>query len=243
MNEYVDFQNALALAIASGIGGDGEMMVQETLWEGVSGNYSEYVLNKSLWNYDLLFFGGRAAVGLDDITDHGFLLINAIKKQMETSSNLVSWYGGYDTRHLVFRVNDTGNIINNIGYYNQYITKIIGIKFTGTKSIDYSTEEQVIGKWIDGKPLYQKTVNISNPINDGSYIFQDNIDQIIEYSGYAKQKNGAKRPFPYYRYAQEFLFISGYNDKAVGTAIGSAFSGNYAIETIMLTCKYTKTTD
>lgn len=31
------------------------------------------------------------------------------------------------------------------------------------RRIKYSTEEQIIGEWIDGKPLYQKTVVIENP--------------------------------------------------------------------------------
>ena len=29
-------------------------------------------------------------------------------------------------------------------------------------SSNYSTEEKIIGTWIDGKPIYQKTFNIAN---------------------------------------------------------------------------------
>ena len=33
----------------------------------------------------------------------------------------------------------------------------------------YSTEEQVIGKWIDGKPLYRKVINAKPTISNSSY--------------------------------------------------------------------------
>ena len=34
----------------------------------------------------------------------------------------------------------------------------------GGSSEEYSTEEQVIGKWIDGKPVYQKTFILASQI-------------------------------------------------------------------------------
>lgn len=52
------------------------------------------------------------------------------------------------------------------------------------KKFDYSTEERVIGKWIDGKNLYEKTIYIESlpNTNTGFYpIFADtsNIDRIF----------------------------------------------------------------
>ena len=51
----------------------------------------------------------------------------------------------------------------------------------------YSTNEQVIGTWIDGKPLYRKVINLNNPICTIEGTFADantdvsslNIDYII----------------------------------------------------------------
>ena len=37
----------------------------------------------------------------------------------------------------------------------------------GSGSINYSTDEQIVGTWIDGKPLYQKTITGTTPSNDG----------------------------------------------------------------------------
>ena len=36
-----------------------------------------------------------------------------------------------------------------------------------TRKIKYSTDEQVIGEWIDGKPLYQKVVDFGTMPNNG----------------------------------------------------------------------------
>lgn len=44
----------------------------------------------------------------------------------------------------------------------------------------YSTDEQVIGKWIDGKPLYQKTFNIDSlpSAGDTAKIVNHNIANV-----------------------------------------------------------------
>lgn len=36
----------------------------------------------------------------------------------------------------------------------------------GNSQINYSTEEQVVGTWIDGRPLYQKTYNMNCTADD-----------------------------------------------------------------------------
>lgn len=37
----------------------------------------------------------------------------------------------------------------------------------GQNYIKYSTDEQVVGEWIDGKPIYQKTLDLINVTNTG----------------------------------------------------------------------------
>ena len=41
----------------------------------------------------------------------------------------------------------------------------------GGSSVNYSTSEQVIGTWIDGKPLYQKTYELNFTPNSNDYIY------------------------------------------------------------------------
>ena len=59
---------------------------------------------------------------------------------------------------------------------------------------EYSTEETVIGKWIDGKPLYQKVITFDNTIsisyNDNTFIHNiSNIDIIFVKNAFVYSKN------------------------------------------------------
>lgn len=50
----------------------------------------------------------------------------------------------------------------------------------GATAVHYSTSEQVVGTWIDGKPLYEKTIYIQNPTAGGYYAHGvENIKRII----------------------------------------------------------------
>ena len=58
-----------------------------------------------------------------------------------------------------------------------------GIEITGENIINnlnanYSTEEQVIGKWIDGKPLYRKVIEMGNMANEDYKSKAHNIQNI-----------------------------------------------------------------
>lgn len=59
----------------------------------------------------------------------------------------------------------------------------------------YSTNEQVIGKWIDGKPIYKKTYNgiTTFDLDSSSQLLipaSVNVDKIINCSGYVTELNG-----------------------------------------------------
>lgn len=59
---------------------------------------------------------------------------------------------------------------------------------------EYSTEEQVIGKWIDGKPLYQKVITFDNTISisydDNTFTHNiSNIDIIFVKNAFVYNKN------------------------------------------------------
>lgn len=59
---------------------------------------------------------------------------------------------------------------------------------------EYSTEEQVIGKWIDGKPLYQKVITFDNTVSisydDNTFAHNiSNIDIIFVKNAFVYNKN------------------------------------------------------
>lgn len=96
----------------------------------------------------------------------------------------------------------------------------------------YSEEEQVVGRWIDGKPIYQKTYLLGSGVyitNSGTSIssYLDNIstyDQIIDVVGYGKNNNDAR---------VDSLYLN---------TTGMAYCAE-GMTTNRITVQYTKTTD
>lgn len=67
--------------------------------------------------------------------------------------------------------------------------------------ITYSTDEIIVGTWIDNRPIYRKVIDLgtlpnANTVNIPHNI--DNLDRIISISGMAKSPNqNLLLPFPY----------------------------------------------
>ena len=114
----------------------------------------------------------------------------------------------------------------------------------------YSTEEQIVGQWIDGKPLYQIsiehtfkapiTANISNKFNI------PNIDKILNQTGFfIRCDNNGTSDFISLNYNYSTNYKA--NVRALyknGTIqIDYSWAGNVENVDLVLTMQYTKTTD
>lgn len=104
----------------------------------------------------------------------------------------------------------------------------------------YSTEEQVVGTWIDGKPIYERVIHVENFIIGDNEIPLENLDIIINYSGNLILTEFAenKRVFPYFQNDNSNKVVIRYynNTKFV---VASTFNCN----NIYIIIQYTKTTD
>lgn len=102
----------------------------------------------------------------------------------------------------------------------------------------YSTEEQVVGTWIDGKPLYRKVFKVTS---DERLAFEDilsqNIDMAILCGGYVKGGGGSKNSIELGGFYRISVNIGG-TTKFVSTAEGNTKIVEYSLIVI-----YTKTTD
>lgn len=102
----------------------------------------------------------------------------------------------------------------------------------------YSTEEQVVGTWIDGKPLYRKVFKVTS---DERLAFEDilsqNIDMAILCGGYVKGGGGSKNSIELGGFYRISVNIGG-TMKFVSTAEGNTKIVEYSLIVI-----YTKTTD
>lgn len=137
---------------------------------------------------------------------------------------------------------------------------------SGVASYNYSTEEQLVGTWIDGKPLYQVTVNCGPVVNKSANTYQslrsvahniNDIDTIVSARGFLfGTQPVSNTPLPWTTYTasnnsltyQCTYLVRQVNQTNVVLAI---FSPNYATQivgnaawgNIYVTFQYTKTTD
>lgn len=107
---------------------------------------------------------------------------------------------------------------------------------------DYSTEERVAGKWIDGKTLYKKTISTKTGTNEGSWSALTsglNADNIISYKGYiVENMTGQKSILPFSSEGTHIWFRCNNNE------LEEAHNSNYYNGSeIRIVIEYTKITD
>ena len=108
------------------------------------------------------------------------------------------------------RVNDASdrsafNVYITIQYTKTTDTPGSG-KYTtlGIPSVHYSTDEQVIGTWIDGKPLYQKVLDYNSTVVNARVdhdVSSLNIETLVDYRGWAQRITGS---------SEKYIFKDGY---------------------------------
>ena len=80
-------------------------------------------------------------------------------------------------------------VIEGVGLNQDSLDDIGGASLPGTilagSGFNYSTSEQIIGRWVDGKPLYQKTFTLSGLTmsDNATSLNTPNIDKIVYATG------------------------------------------------------------
>lgn len=113
---------------------------------------------------------------------------------------------------------------------------------------NYSTNEQVIGTWIDGKPLYRKVIQskTSTSINTEEItIFADYVKNIISVNGYLDFGDGIGTKFPLNIYFESDYIVKTYWDapSGVGRIRNIVTNSKITDKDIIFIIEYTKTTD
>lgn len=96
-------------------------------------------------------------------------------------------------------VNDIEN--GQVLAWDEVSEKFINVNQSGgTGGVNYSTEEQDTGlKWIDNKPIYQKTFSIPTTSNPTTYSVSSlNIDKCISIEGFMMGSGGVNIPGGYW---------------------------------------------
>lgn len=108
---------------------------------------------------------------------------------------------------------------------------------------EYSTTEQVVGTWIDGKPIYRRVFNIASPqATNTNYDFvSTNIGSLIGLWGWMATSDNDVIPVPQMDNAQQTYSVIFIN--ASGYLRGRfSFAGSVP-STVVVIAEYTKTTD
>ena len=111
----------------------------------------------------------------------------------------------------------------------------------------FSTVEKIIGKWIDGKPIYRKVCVINSPvvgtISYAHYI--SNFKTLISATANGTQANGGQQYFPRAVPGDSnwSLNIGDVNSTTFSLQIANNNTGNYAFTKVNVILEYTKTTD
>lgn len=151
------------------------------------------------------------------------------------------------------------NTILNKGDLKAYHQKILpylgGNMMVSTNNSDYySTEEKVVGVWIDGKPLYQKTLvgTISTTLRADTLLLTDNsIERMVEYSGVAitqDKRYSVNLPNTWEKTASSPTesspnVIRAYWDYDLNSFYVNTGQSTYLGGDVIVTLQYTKTTD
>lgn len=75
-----------------------------------------------------------------------------------------------------------------------------GIQYSGNNSHNYSTNEQIVGTWIDGSTIYEKTIHVPQLPNGSATIdTPSNVSMLIDAFGFAYStvSTGYYRPMPF----------------------------------------------
>ncbi len=114
---------------------------------------------------------------------------------------------------------------------------------TFNKSDLYDTTEKVVGRWIDGKPIYLKVLVLETNVQQNGWIPYPNntIDILIKYGGTAYFRTERhKRPFPW-DVEGNYANINSWNSNGLEYSTNS--TNNVLMSGSMIWLIYTKTND
>jgi hypothetical protein len=236
------------------VGGSGLYVSKEILWTGnentATPTGTTLSLTNDYTNYDylLVYFGYNDSQYPNTIKNIGLFDCSSPYNNFEyvfnsrvNSSTVSTVYTDIDFSGSTWRINKYSTTISDV-----FINKIVGIKFTPNPN-NYSTTEQEIGTWIDGKKLYQKTFTGSMPTTGSSYnidISTLGVDTVYDMSGMIECVGGVLFALNRTNSSSEYIatiitYDSNISNKRINISWGSGVSF-LSTSKYYVTIKYTK---
>lgn len=220
-----------------------------TLWENANGlsvsSPTSISLVDDINNYDALCIIHAAGVETT-FRSSQIIPVSNIDKTGNTNFGIFDVGANNYYYAVLIYTDDTHITLSSWGsQYPIIYYKIIGIKYGGNLSpIIYSTDEREVGVWTDGKPLYQKTFEVT--LNANSYLIDMtslNIDNVVSHWGFMLNTNDIwELHFPYYD-SSNWYSVGNYNRSDKNYYVTSTNNMLNQYNRLKLTIQYTKTTD
>ena len=147
----------------------------------------------------------------------------------------------YESNTIQYITSDSNWLNNNTIYLTIQYTKTTDSPISIGNDTDYSTDEKIIGTWIDGKPLWQKTVNFGTLPNRTMKTVSagiSNLDYLVSMEGLGFS-SGWGIPIP--NAHPEVLGNAIYMDFDSGLIRVFTNSDKSSITNCYVTLRYTKT--
>lgn len=153
-----------------------------------SGNGASNINTKLLWESDNTTMAEGATITIDNLQLYDFIGIETIHNSTTLGRNALQWFKNIDTlanhENVLYSFSSgdaachartftiSGNTLTfsngmqpGVAYNTGYTVpmKIYGTMCASNNSYSsYSIEEHVVGTWVDGSPIYEKTYTITN---------------------------------------------------------------------------------
>lgn len=156
----------------------------------------------------------------------------------QSSSVYGAWVVVASNTSLTCKIKTVGIVPpNTVG-----VEKIVGVKYiasTGSKHT-YSSEEQLVGTWVDGSAIYEQTIHITQYTQATTSIQVPGLVRLIKAEGIALRNSGSiQLSVPYYVTNDYYLFIYSQQTDSITFETGGGFRQYYT--ELYLTVRYTKT--
>lgn len=101
----------------------------------------------------------------------------------------------------------------------------------------FSTTEKVVGKWIDGKPVYQRTISRNVANNE---VLLTGVDTLISVTGSGTMPGSVIRTLPFVEYDGTYAYIVTFRLASGNVSVQATNHGDASNSTINATFLYTK---
>lgn len=212
--------------------GSGSDIINEVIFQNLgTTNPQQIDLTSAYTNYDFIVVRTyRVADNRNYIYDK---LFNCNELALNSVIQDIGWFD--DTNYWTYTITSETQFTFVMQGQNFYIHKIFGIKIGANSLHNYSTDEQIVGKWIDGSTLYEKTISTNSSSVDLTSL---GISTLAKIEGVIQHTNGKVTPISYESGAADWAVpVYDVSSKILSLAgIGTSQGGTWTF-----TIRYTKT--